>query len=109
MSALEPVGGREMPREYPAHAARFVPWLQRVQAVILLVGGLYLIAIDVMSPHHLPGLRWLSFLVMCAGLQSMFLSTRFRWIEIALLLAVVALGGLALVELTGLALPHRHH
>jgi hypothetical protein len=57
-------------------------------------------AIDALSPHHLPGLRWLSFVLLAAGLMCEFIGTRFRRLEIAMCFAAVVFGGLAVHDIT---------
>lgn len=79
---------------------RIAPWLRRALGLLLAVGSLYLLAIDQLSPHHLPGLRWLAFLVFAAGAMSVFIGTRFRRIELAACLAAVIFGGLAVGDVT---------
>ena len=95
-----------MLRTYPAATARIVPWLQRVAALLLVCGGAYLLAIDLLSPHHLAGLRWLAFLVVCVGFMMGFLSTRFRWVEVAWLLAAVVFGLVAIGDLAVVGTSH---
>ena len=88
-----------------------VPWLRRSIGALLASGGLYLLAIDQLSPHHLPGLRWLAFLVLAAGVMSAFIGTRFRKIEVATYFAAVLFGALAVGDITfavGARTPAKH-
>lgn len=73
--------------------------MRRLLGVLLGAAAFYLLAIDQLSPHHLPGLRWLAFSVAAAGTMSIFLSTRFRKIEAACCVAAVAFGLLAVVDI----------
>jgi hypothetical protein len=85
---------------------RFVPWLHRVQGALLFIGSLYLLAIDKLSPHHLPGLRWIAFSVLSAGLMSGIRSTRFRRVERAMGAVVVVFGLMSVAELMLQSVPH---
>ena len=88
MELAPPPSDVESPIKVPAAT----PWLRRALGLLLGVGSFYLLAIDQLSPHHLPGLRWIAFSVFAAGVMSVFLSTRFRRVEVAFCLTAVVLG-----------------
>jgi hypothetical protein len=97
-----------VPTESAATRPVLVRWLQRVLGVILGASAFYLLAIDQLSPHHLPGLRWIAFCVFAAAMMSLFLASRFRRAEIGFCLAAVLFGLLAIGDLTIVASSASH-
>lgn len=83
-------------------------WLERAQALLLALGGLYFLAIGQLSPHPLPGLRWLALSVVSAGLTSAFRSTRLRRTVTALCFLTVALGVLGVGDIALKCWPALH-
>ena len=88
--------------------SRISAWLERAQGAVLGIVSLYFLAIGQLSPHPLPGLRWLAFAVLGAAFASVFRSTRFRRVASAMCFVAVACGLVGVGDIAAQSRPAAH-